>query len=1663
MTLYDEFESQSSGSGAPIAPADLKQPELYNAPAPPPVLDAHPNDIAAFVNDEEVQAAPYEKRMAGLNQLAQGVLQHIQKQPDTNDATMQSFAELYHAASQKLAPPEAPSAIGSFFAPIKEDIVPNALATGAGIGAGVLASETGPGAVVADVAAATATSAAAKGAQNALRGPVATTRAGETQALAQQAHPWAYGAGKLLVDLPTMLYGRNPFKKGSTVSKLGQRVVTSAGSGARMGGIVGGSQAASGQGLLSIPKNIAEQMVTMGALGLVGPAKTLLQAIGKVPTDAAIAATSHALYKAATEAAQGQSIDMVKLAKETGEEALASLPGFLVLGWLGHAVHSKEAKKLSSEAPASASSPETATVATAQTTDGGSMPPAGSGEPPTPQQIINRQHPDYANAQATYDANAVGYVSPAIVEHFGLDRSKDLPPATPPPVDSTTPAPSREPGLEGTSINHADTDRIRESMGLPPEDRSGRVLTNEEAEARANAIIGQDHTIPDKTYQFYLEHPEARINQVDEVIMFRVQQAQEANFNKLRADLAAMPKDAAGRTELEAKMQEAEDTLRTTLDMHSLAGSAWSAEGIARQRRAQERLNSFPQTLFTVEAKKGAPLTEVEKTTLEKAHKDFTEKKANTKRLEEITKQPDAEVAAGVEKAIKKTASKRTADIESFIDKQIEAAKKRLRGQGRLMATVDPLGLVDHAIIGAGYIAKGVVKLSAWSAKMIADFGESVRPHLDKIFAMSKAQLETWKKEVIANHATPESVKADWKGEPINELHSLAAELAKAHSYADPSLTGESPDHFKVLTERVQSDLKELGQDLTPSETARAITNYGKQPEPKVSPEQARLKELKAQILINEKLADAQDGQVPWIRRIFKKPSEEVRRMNTQLQDEVRKIENAEVAAGRMKTAQQRVVSALNNQIKDIDAELAGTAAKRANKPPIPDTPEITALRAHRDALQKALDEKRDPTGDIGYNDRATAAAKASEKFYKRKLAEGRYTTSAPPKRPTTPETVAARAAAKRAKDAFNSAAEKSGEPAEARLKAVVTRMNNRIAELQTQITTGNKLAGSNGQRYINKSDPRYRTSEAILKRLRDTLQSRRVQVARSARAAADALMRSMDAQITDMQRIITQRRRAGQASPQLETELAALKEQRAVLDAPTLERLKANEEAKQARYAKQEADMRASGKIPEKQAKRTPENPALEASRDATARAKAKLDETMLKIELAGRSRPRKIMDAFVSWSRIGKLSHILVLEKLVGAGIENIITNPISRALVQIGRLNPTARAILGKATYEGSIGLKAEGRSIMASIRSFRKDVWDKIRHGKSSIDYLYERGKNYPPEFLQVVGNIHGGIKEPIRQGIFARSLKYRMDAADRAGIDWQSDPLMQRKMHEAALVDANSDIFMGDNIITKALHHGVVSWLRNSKSTGAHIFADGLDVIFPIVNVPTNLAIRGFQMTTGLPEAMARMGKAAFEGKLKNHAETLTEAEAEKITKAAKYGIIGLLTGVYAWTHNQQFGGFYTQDKKDDNKEGLHYGDSKFGPVTVNHHLGHGPWLFHMNIIAQARRIFDRKVAKGENVYDAAVETAGAVMGQKAAQLPLVSTAKRMTQANQTVDKWTAGTVRDAIIPGIIQDAARSPMFDPQSGITRRPQNARQEFMLGIPWMRNQVPLSTTKH
>lgn len=69
-----------------------------------------------------------------------------------------------------------------------------------------------------------------------------------------------------------------------------------------------------------------------------------------------------------------------------------------------------------------------------------------------------------------------------------------------------------------------------------------------------------------------------------------------------------------------------------------------------------------------------------------------------------------------------------------------EKARKRLIDPTTLRAGIDPQSFADLVIVGAFHFESGVRNFAEWSAKMIEELGESIKPHLKKVWNDVNAQ-----------------------------------------------------------------------------------------------------------------------------------------------------------------------------------------------------------------------------------------------------------------------------------------------------------------------------------------------------------------------------------------------------------------------------------------------------------------------------------------------------------------------------------------------------------------------------------------------------------------------------------------------------------------------------------------------------------------------------------------------------------------------------------------------------------------------------------------------------------------------------------------------------------------------------------------------------------
>jgi hypothetical protein len=471
----------------------------------------------------------------------------------------------------------------------------------------------------------------------------------------------------------------------------------------------------------------------------------------------------------------------------------------------------------------------------------------------------------------------------------------------------------------------------------------------------------------------------------------------------------------------------------------------------------------------------------------------------------------------------------------------------------------------------------------------------------------------------------------------------------------------------------------------------------------------------------------------------------------------------------------------------------------------------------------------------------------------------------------------------------------------------------------------------------------------------------------------------------------------------------------------------------------------------------------------------KDRIDKRRADFEKANRPFFNKVLDAISALNRFNILSHVTVLEHLAGAAVENIVTRPVSSTLSQLFRFNKTLNAIRKKAVYEGGLSAKSELKGVYGIVTSSR-DVLNKLLKGKTNIDWLYGGKNNYAPSFVRMVENVHGAMKEPVRQGIFSRSLQLRIDAAEKQGLDPTHDEVLYKVLASEAVNDANMDIFMGDNFITSGIRGLMKGFETNKQSPRLGKFVSALmDIAMPVMNVPTNIAIRKMRLAGGILEAGTRIGIAAKEGKLANGAEKLTNQEAEQIMRAFKYGTLGILIGAYAWRNANQFGGIVNNvgPNAPENKE-LKKGEMELFGVKIAKPFGHGPVATYMNMVADARRMYDKSVRNNPNSKWSSLSEPAffSMFVSGLGSMPPAQAATRFFSPFTTAGQKVGQTLRDMIIPGAVQDvAARMDTKSQPSNfidfleaepIKRSPKTLEQEIMKGIPGLREKVPMKSQR-
>lgn len=570
-----------------------------------------------------------------------------------------------------------------------------------------------------------------------------------------------------------------------------------------------------------------------------------------------------------------------------------------------------------------------------------------------------------------------------------------------PQTETRVPSQALEERTPGpTSIKNAVVDRERISRGLPPAIEPARRSFGRVWD-EAMAMIDRDSTLPERLTAELEANPRAVEDWEDAILLHRQIELQNAHDQAAREFLNA--REAGDGDAADAAQERANSISDKLLQVYNAGKSVGTAtaRGLnARKMMANENFTLAKMITDKRVANNGAPLTAEQHAQVVELHQRIADLEAKIAAHEAGKSEKESEQAATdavksmVDQTAKETpaASAKKSKVLAAISKKADEARARIRARrGTLNIGLNPAELLDYAIVGAEYFAKGAVSIGRFTAKIVAEFGDAVREHIPEIFARSK-QLAA---EANAERDLPAERAAIVEGmkERTSEGDTVA-DLAAYVRKLSLNLVRGGVTERDALIDTVHQHLQEIEPDITRRQTMDLISGYGDFKA--LDPEKAKvqLRDLKGQMQQIGKLEDMAAGKAPSKTGVQRRePSDEERRLIKEV-NEAKKKGGFEVTdpATQLRSALGAKERAISNEIKAVAEEIA-TGERRKEPSLSPTNDRIEALKDLLGRLRETRDSifsKPDLTDEqrlklaIDAADRATAE-------YERQIREGDF------------------------------------------------------------------------------------------------------------------------------------------------------------------------------------------------------------------------------------------------------------------------------------------------------------------------------------------------------------------------------------------------------------------------------------------------------------------------------------------------------------------------------------------------------------------------------------------------------------------------------------------------------------------------------------------------
>ena len=1088
-----------------------------------------------------------------------------------------------------------------------------------------------------------------------------------------------------------------------------------------------------------------------------------------------------------------------------------------------------------------------------------------------------------------------------------------------------------------------------------------------------------------------------------------------AEADEIRNDLTQTPEL---RAEAERQFNELGDEHLKLVDANAARASDAGLKLRWQQVLVNENYDYLSQSTLLRSAKGNVDLTLEEEDQL---REKINVVKAAQDALDEHTAlKKEVNQNSKIDDLISKTTDTKREPVKfKYAEKVQEILKKKAAESRKILASgkvlsLGPDTLYHLGVVGAENIYTTGLDFAKWSAEMVRDIGEKVKPFLPEAWNMAKSVFT----EEYRNNSI-EELRAAIKVGDNQEIGSTAKELAR-------SFIIDGVRNRDELVDSVHNILKKEIPELEKRETRDAISGYGKYTQLTFDEVGYILRDIKGQLQQISKLEDIEQGKPIKKTGVEKRQaSEEEKKLIKQVREEQKK-KNIKSVADKAKDRLASIEKNLSIKIADLTQQFE-TMQKAGEKAPAETNEKIEGLKALRERIKDNIAElepkkvkgEKVVTPEDEINRRVKAIDSSIAKL-ENELQEGKIKPDAKePSKVTSPELEEKQKyydSLKQFREELRAIEDPvvPKTPQEIALERIQKRLTNEIKILQDQIDTRvRKVKGKPSIEYDSKTEDLREKRNQLKKQYKLTFGDDRLNA--------------------------EQKLNRWKAAQKIKAEMLQDKIKRGDFE-PTRKTTDFNIDDEGIKL-KQRVE-----------------------------RAKQEIQFMREKAKLERRPTYVKVGEYVSGVARGAALSGYHTLAKLASFTGAELANTPVAEAVGKVLARVPGFKTIAEKADLESGSEFESLAKFYAKYATDGAREAWQTLSKGKGDIKAeLGNPMRNIKPrEWYDYFGMIHEAEKAPLLVADFNLRLTKLTERAIANGEDI-NDGEVQAAMRLKAYNYAAQSILQENNEwanFANKLFGDVEA--RNPDLQNPNVTKVALATLAKtfitkgIVKTPLNYirtAIR--RSPIGLIEGTGKFAIAHMKG-----IDKLDNEEANAIYRLFKYGAPG--TAMFVWgmidatkpPDQRMFGGYYQPGQKRDPK------DVSFGKIKVfNKELPH--YVTHNLLTEQAQmgNTFMRVTLSKLRKTDA--EDEGYIAGTVATLWGLVGQAPVVGPIGETAVAASRGQYQDAIMnvlygltPGLSANIAQD--LDTKDGkpVKRKAKTYGQAVELGIPGLRENVPEST---